>query len=77
MCASRPVSDCAEGATVVLTALKTKQRQETTTNNYGDFKFDGLDDNSGKYELEVKFNGTKQTRGIELQKSINIGVIIL
>jgi Fe-S-cluster-containing dehydrogenase component len=46
------VKDCAEGATVVL--IKNQQRiAEAVTDNYGDFKFDRLTENSGRYTLEI------------------------
>ena len=46
------VIDCVEGANVRL--IKDGQTvARTTTDNYGDFKFDRLDDNSGRYTVEV------------------------
>lgn len=69
--------ECAEGAKVSLYAGR-KKLDETTTNNYGDFKFDGLDENSGEYRLEVEYPGyKKQTMSFELKKSLNVGTIFL
>ena len=34
---------------------------ETTSDNYGDFKFDKLDEDSGAYTVEIAANGKKQT----------------
>ena len=46
------VVDCVEGASVRL--IKDGQTvARATTDNYGDFKFDKLDDNSGRYTVEV------------------------
>jgi hypothetical protein len=74
----RDKDECAEGAKVTLTHESAKKTAVTTTNNYGDFKFDNLGDNSGKYRLEVEFPGYgKQTKAIELMTSINIGTIFL
>jgi Fe-S-cluster-containing dehydrogenase component len=70
--------ECAEGAKVTLTHESTKTTEVTTTNNYGDFKFDNLEDNSGNFRLEVEFPGYgKQTKVIELKTSINIGTVLL
>lgn len=69
--------ECAEGANVVLTNLKTSQSQEVISNNYGDFKIDNLDENSGDYKLEVDFNGDIKTLMIALKESVNVGTIIL
>ncbi len=46
------VVDCVEGATVRLLKDGVAVAQ-TVTDNYGDFKFDRLDENSGDYTVEV------------------------
>jgi len=70
--------ECAEGARVTLTHESTKRTAVTATNNYGDFKFDDLGDKSGKYRLDIEFQGRKkETRVIELETSINLGTIFL
>ena len=70
--------ECAEGARVTLTHEATKTTAVATTNNYGDFKFDGLEDNSGNYRLDIQVPGRgKETRVIELKTSINVGTIFL
>jgi len=70
--------ECAENTKVTLVHESTKKTGVTTTNNYGDFKFDKLEENSGKYRVEVEYPGYgKQTRVIELKTSINIGTIFL
>ena len=78
----RPVSaknggvvDCVEGAKVRL--LKESQVvAETASDNYGDFKFDRLDENSGLYSVEVSINDeTKKVIETKLGGSINVGEI--
>jgi hypothetical protein len=69
--------DCVEGATVRLLkdgAVVAK----TVTDNYGDFKFDRLDENSGDYIVEVSTaGGAKKTASAQLGASINLGEIRL
>jgi Fe-S-cluster-containing dehydrogenase component len=68
--------DCVEGARVRL--IKGGAEVATaTTDNYGDFKFDMLDENSGRYTIEVSANGKKQTVDAELGASISLGEIRL
>ena len=71
------VVDCAEEAEVVL--LKDGERMATMgTDNFGDFKFDALEENSGGYRLEIKFRDyDKKTIDIDMQTSLNVGTIIL
>ena len=33
----------------------------TTTDNYGDFKFDRLDENSGRYTVQISASGRSKT----------------
>jgi hypothetical protein len=69
------VVDCVEGANVRL--LKDGAVvAETTTDNYGDFKFDKLDEESGAYVVEVKGErGAAKTVEAKLGVSINLGEI--
>jgi Fe-S-cluster-containing dehydrogenase component len=71
------VVDCVEGASVRL--LKDgRSVAETTSDNYGDFKFDKLDENSGKYVVEISAAGrSKKTVEADLGASINLGEIRL
>jgi Fe-S-cluster-containing dehydrogenase component len=68
--------DCVEGASVQLVkdgvALAV-----TTTDNYGDFKFDRLDENSGPYTLQIYASGRSKTVETELGSSVNLGEILL
>lgn len=69
--------DCVEGAVVRL--LKDgKVVAETTTDNYGDFKLDRLDENSGAYVVEVSRGaGAAKRLDVKLGVSVNLGEIRL
>ena len=70
------VVDCVEGAIVRL--VKGGQGiAETTTDNYGDFKFDKLDEGSGRYTVEVSANGRTKSVEAELGVSRYLGEIRL
>jgi nitrate reductase beta subunit len=70
------VVDCVEGARVRL--LKDgKPVAETASDNYGDFKFDKLGEDSGAYTVEVSTNGRSKTVDARLGASINLGEIRL
>jgi Fe-S-cluster-containing dehydrogenase component len=73
---SSGVVDCVEGATVRLTRDGATVA-ETTTDNYGDFKFDRLDEGSGRYTVEVSARGRSRTVEAELGVSVNLGEIRL
>lgn len=69
--------DCVEGARVAL-LQNGMLVGETVTDCFGDFKFDGLPREGGKYILEIFFEGyERKTVAVELTASINIGVIVL
>ena len=70
------VVDCVEGAAVRLIKDGSTVAR-TTTDNYGDFKFDKLDDNSGRYTVEVTSNGRSKMLDATLGASINLGEIRL
>lgn len=69
-------TDCSEGATVVL-FRNSEKMDETVTDNFGDFRFDNLKENSGKYTVEIacKDYGKKRFE-VELKESVNIGDIL-
>jgi Fe-S-cluster-containing dehydrogenase component len=69
--------DCAEGASVTL--FKGSQKiGEVLTDNYGDFKFDNLEENSGMYTLEVVYKRyEKKTIEVDLVTSKSVGTILL
>ncbi|MFC1823664.1 4Fe-4S dicluster domain-containing protein [Thermodesulfobacteriota bacterium] len=68
-------TDCAEGVQVTL--LKDGQKvAEAVTDNYGDFKIDHLEENSGKHALEFVLDGyDKKTMDVDLRTSLNLGII--
>jgi nitrate reductase beta subunit len=68
--------DCVEGATVRL-IKDGNSIAEMTTDNYGDFKFDRLDEESGSYTVEVSANGRSKSVDVELGVSRNLGEIRL
>ncbi len=68
--------DCVDGAVVRL--LKDGAViAEAATDNYGDFKFDRLGENSGKYIVEISAGQAKKTVVAQLGASINLGEIRL
>jgi len=71
------VVDCVEGAAVRLLKNGAVVAQ-AATDNYGDFKFDRLDENSGDYVVEIAAAGrAKKTINAKLGASINLGEIRL
>ena len=70
------VVDCVEGASVRL--LKSGAVvAESTTDNYGDFRFDRLDENSGRYAVEISVSGRRKTVEVTLGASVSLGEIKL
>jgi Carboxypeptidase regulatory-like domain len=70
------VVDCVEGARVRL-MQDGSVVAETTSDNYGDFRFDKLDEDSGSYAVEVSAGGRAKTIEANLGASINLGEIRL
>jgi Fe-S-cluster-containing dehydrogenase component len=70
------ITDCANGAKVTL-YRKSEKIGEMTADNYGDFKFDNIDEGEG-YRLEIAY-GTYpvKTVGVSLTASQNAGTILL
>jgi sulfite dehydrogenase (quinone) subunit SoeB len=72
------IQDCVEGAKVTLSGPDNNKIDETVTDNYGDFKFDNLEKNSGKYVLDMDGSGySKKLLEVELKTSKNVGVVLL
>ena len=66
------------GRTRALDARTAALVAETTSDNYGDFKFDKLDENSGRYLVEISAPGhANKTVEANLGVSINLGEIRL
>jgi Fe-S-cluster-containing dehydrogenase component len=74
---ARGVVDCVEGARVRL-IRDGAVVAETATDNYGDFKFDRLDENSGAYTIEIEAPGhAKKSLEAALGASVTLGEIRL
>ena len=75
--ALQDTDECADGAKVTL-HKGAKALETVETNNYGDFKIDRLEENSGEYSLEIKYPGYKtQKVKVDLKTSISIGTVYL
>jgi hypothetical protein len=71
------IVDCVEGAMVRL-IKDGAVMAETASDNYGDFKFDRLDEDSGAYAIEIEAQGfAKKTVEARLGLSLNLGEIRL
>jgi len=71
------IVDCVEGASIFL-IKDGRTLAETTSDTYGDFKFDKLDEGSGKYQVEISAEGRgKKTVEANLGTSLNLGEIRL
>jgi Fe-S-cluster-containing dehydrogenase component len=70
------IVDCVEGASVRL-IRDDRVVAEATTDNYGDFKFDKLDEGSGAYVVEVSASGRSKRVDAKLGESVNLGEIRL
>jgi len=68
------IVDCFEGATVQL-AKDGSMIETVLTDNYGDFKFDRLDE--GRYTVEVAGLGRRKTIEVTLGESVSLGEIRL
>ncbi len=70
--------ECAEGAAVALFNSENKKLNECTTDNYGDFKFDRLEEDSGTYTLRITYPGHHaKSVEVDLKKSVSVGTIFL
>ncbi len=70
--------ECAEGAKVTLLDNTGREIGKNITDNYGDFKFDNLQENSGKYTLQIAHQNFKtKIVEVEVKKSLNAGTIFL
>lgn len=71
------IVDCVEGARVQL-SQNGQVVAETSTDGYGDFKFDRLDPESGIYTIEVSADGlATEQRDVTLGESVSLGEIRL
>ena len=69
------VEECAVNASVLL--YKDGEKiSETNSDDFGDFKFDGLEPDSGNYELEILYqNNDAQKKSVNLKDSEYLGLI--
>jgi Fe-S-cluster-containing dehydrogenase component len=73
----KEVTDCVEGAVITLTR-GADTIAGTVTDNYGDFKFDGLEENSGSYTLVIDAGERGKTSfSVEFSKSVYFPDIML
>lgn len=71
-------SECAEGAKVELRDSSGVSLGRTTSDNYGDFKFDNLATNSGRYTLQIEYAGRNPKEvEVSLAQSLYLGTIFL
>jgi Fe-S-cluster-containing dehydrogenase component len=69
--------ECAENASITL-IKDSREIRDAITDNFGDFKFDGLDENSGDYNIRIKYEDReKNLLSIKLTKSLNLGTIMV
>jgi len=71
------VTDCAAGAEVAL-MQGPKKIGERIADIFGDFKFDRIEKNSGKYTLEIRYQDYgKKVIEVNLKESLNAGTIMV
>ena len=71
------MSDCVAGARVAL-SQDGKQLAETHSDAFGDFKLDGLPEQSGTYRIDIEADGfAPHSLDVELAESIYVGTIEL
>ncbi len=71
------VTDCAAGAMVTL-YQGANRIGEAVTDSFGDFKFDGLEENSGRYRIEINLEGhAGKALDVDLTLSKNLGTILI
>jgi len=69
--------DCVEDATVTL-IKDGNQVAKVKSDNYGEFKFDRLEEYSGQYTIDIATEGGKHLSiAAELSESVNLGEIRL
>jgi hypothetical protein len=70
--------ECAEGAKVTIFSAANEKMGECLTDNFGDFKFDNLQENSGRYTLRIANKSyDAKTIAVDLKQSLNVGTIFL
>jgi Fe-S-cluster-containing dehydrogenase component len=68
--------ECAEGVSVTLSSQSRGKSRKTSTNNFGDFEFDGL--GAGKYSVKFDCKGYKpKTVNVDLKTDKHLGIVKL
>jgi Fe-S-cluster-containing dehydrogenase component len=67
--------ECAEGADISLHDDADQLVATTKSDAFGDFKFDGLPPDSGKYSLKITYRNRGTTLTVEVSASVNAGII--
>jgi Fe-S-cluster-containing dehydrogenase component len=67
--------ECAEGAVITLFDRADQLVATTKSDAFGDFKFDSLLPDSGKYTLKITYQNREATLAAEVTESVNAGVI--
>jgi Fe-S-cluster-containing dehydrogenase component len=76
--ALKDIDECAEGAQITLKSPTEGTIISTKTNNYGDFKIDGLERNSGEYRLNIAYPRYQSHElNVNLKESISVGIVQL
>ncbi len=71
------VIDCAAGARVTL-LQDSRKLAATITDIFGDFKFDGLTENSGRFVVEIALPGFEEARvEVDLKTSLRLPDVVL
>ena len=75
------IEDCVKDAKIELykdELLKEQEKlAETLSDDFGDFKFDKLEPDSGKYIIKISYNKINKTVLVDLNESINLGNIYI
>jgi Fe-S-cluster-containing dehydrogenase component len=70
------VDECAEGVKVTLTDKSTGKASKASTNNFGDFEFDGL--SAGKYSVKLECDEYRaKTIPVDLKTDKYLGAVML
>jgi Fe-S-cluster-containing dehydrogenase component len=70
--------ECAQGVKATLVDGEGTKIGEQLTDNYGDFKFDGLEENSGRYAIRLDYAGHEtKVVSVELKESTYVGTLFL
>jgi len=70
--------ECAENARVLLTDEEGRTLVETMTDNYGDFRLQGIEETTSKLHVEIAIDGLPpKLVTVEFETSLNLGTIII